>query len=147
MLYGVSEKYKERCVPSTVSVFCSNSINAASTLALTANVSRSANCRLELNYGSQVLDDDALVPLMMQDRFRPTGWLGLILGTKTYYAFHPAAVDSDEKFMQQMDALTREGPGFTGGGPPRMRHRRHVGGMSPRTTPSMMHARAFCNAG
>ena len=36
------------------------------------------------------------------------GWLGLILGTKLYYNFFAAAVDTDEKFLQQMDALTRE---------------------------------------
>eukprot|EP01046_Picozoa_sp_COSAG06_P069348 COSAG06_NODE_18874_length_864_cov_1.048366_1_plen_126_part_10 len=78
MLYGVSEKYKE-----------------------------SANCRLELNYGSQVLDDDQLIPLMMQKDYRATGWLGLILGTKLWYEFYPAAVDTQAKFDRQIDSLVR----------------------------------------
>jgi hypothetical protein len=49
-----------------------------------------------------------MVPLMMQHGYKPKGWLGLILGTKLYYEFFAAAVDTDDKFMKQMDALTRE---------------------------------------
>lgn len=82
-----------------------------------------------------------MVPLMMQVDYKPTGWLGLILGcaqtaaqhrhrslclvvesfssssqgalrdccrTKLYYKFFAAAVDTEQKFTQQMDALTRE---------------------------------------
>ena len=67
-----------------------------------------------------------MVPLMMQEGYKPKGWLvsarllcpnrrtempsaqGLILGTKLWYAFFPAAVDTDERFMQQMDAMTRD---------------------------------------
>ena len=49
-----------------------------------------------------------MVPLMMQRGYKPKGWLGLILGTKLYYEFFAAAVDTDDKFMKQMDALTRE---------------------------------------
>ena len=37
---------------------------------------RSANCRLELNYGMQAEVD--MVPLLMQQGFKPKGWLGLI---------------------------------------------------------------------
>ena len=107
-------------------------------------VVRSANCRLELNYGMQhevgasvyprqELGRRALpahqcdrrlsesvsyglcadlctdmVPLMMQRGYKPKGWLGLILGTKLYYEFFAAAVDTDDKFMKQVNALTRE---------------------------------------
>lgn len=60
-----------------------------------------------------------MVPLMMQRGYKPKGWLGLALGTKMYYHFFPAAVDTDEKFMQQMDALTRE-IGDRGRGQPRV---------------------------
>jgi hypothetical protein len=66
----------------------------------------SANCRLELNYGIQAEVD--MVPLLMQRGYKPKGWLGLILGTKMYYCFFAAAVDTDEEFMQQMDSLCRE---------------------------------------
>eukprot|EP01043_Picozoa_sp_COSAG02_P041045 COSAG02_NODE_3373_length_6852_cov_3.840071_1_plen_328_part_00 len=104
ILYGVSEKYKERCAVSTVSLMYGNC--GPSTLALTTNASCSANCRLELNYGCSAEVD--MVPLLMQQGYKPKGWLGLILGTRMYYQFFAAAVNTDEKFMQQMDALTRE---------------------------------------
>lgn len=46
----------------------------------------------------------------MMESFKPTGWLGLILGTRMYYRFYPqaAAGETDDAFMQQMNALTRE---------------------------------------
>ena len=46
-----------------------------------------------------------MIPLMMQQGFRPTGWLGLILGTKMYHRFFASAVDTDEKFLRQVDTL------------------------------------------
>ena len=89
----------------------------------------SANCRLELHYGMQHkvgasrqcsvlhctssrLNDwyvhcAAMIPLMMQSGYKAKGWLGLILGQSVYYAFYHDAVPTDEKFMQQMDSLTR----------------------------------------
>ena len=49
-----------------------------------------------------------MIPLMMQQGYKAKGWLGLILGTALYFPFHAEAVATDEMFMQQMDALTRE---------------------------------------
>ena len=49
-----------------------------------------------------------MIPLMMQQGYKAKGWLGLILGQSLYYAFFHKAVLTDEKFMQQMDALIRE---------------------------------------
>lgn len=38
----------------------------------------SANCRLEANYAhKQELD---MIPLMMQEGYKPKGWLGIIMG-------------------------------------------------------------------
>jgi hypothetical protein len=65
-----------------------------------------ANCRLELNYGQEQHLD--LIPLLMQPGYKPKGWLGLIMGSKMYYVFYSDAVDTEEKFLQQMDALERE---------------------------------------
>ena len=45
---------------------------------------------------------------MMEAGYRPTGWLGLIMGTRVYFNFHPAAVDTEAAFSQQMDAVVRE---------------------------------------
>lgn len=36
------------------------------------------------------------------------GWLGLLLGQALWYAFYPDAVSTDEKFLEQMDALCNE---------------------------------------
>ena len=79
MLYGVSELYKE-----------------------------SPNCRLELNYGAQVLKADQRIPLMMQASYRATGWLGLLMGSSMYHEFYPSAIDSEVKFRSKVDGLTRE---------------------------------------
>jgi hypothetical protein len=49
-----------------------------------------------------------LIPLMMQQAYRAKGWLGLILGQSVYHTFYPNAVPTDERFLQQMDALIRE---------------------------------------
>ena len=48
-----------------------------------------------------------MIPLMMERGFKPKGWLGLILGTRLYYRFYPSAVETDDAFVQQMDAVTR----------------------------------------
>ena len=40
----------------------------------------SANCRLECSYGHQ--QKVAMIPLMMEKGYRPTGWLGLLLGAR-----------------------------------------------------------------
>ena len=49
-----------------------------------------------------------MIPLMMEHDYRATGWLGLIMGTRLYFNFHPAAVDTDAAFMQQVDNVERE---------------------------------------
>ena len=43
-----------------------------------------------------------MVPLMMEEGYSPSGWLGLLLGTRLYYPFHPAAVQSDAAFLKQV---------------------------------------------
>ena len=40
----------------------------------------SANCRLECQYGHQ--QEVSMIPLMMEEGYRPTGWLGLLLGAR-----------------------------------------------------------------
>ena len=45
---------------------------------------------------------------MMEKSYRPTGWLGLLLGTRVYFNFHPAAIETEAAFMQQIDAVVRD---------------------------------------
>ena len=44
----------------------------------------------------------------MEKSYRPTGWLGLLLGTRVYFNFHPAAIETEAAFMQQIDAVVRD---------------------------------------
>jgi male-specific lethal 1 len=46
----------------------------------------SANCRLEAMYGTQCGVD--MIPLMMEEGYRSNGWLGIIMGTRLWYAVH-----------------------------------------------------------
>ena len=47
-----------------------------------------AHTSQEANYGHQQELD--MIPLMMQKDYSPKGWLGLILGTRLWYAMHSA---------------------------------------------------------
>ena len=51
------------------------------------------------------------IPLMMQGAFRPNakGWLGVLLGSRVWYAFWACRELEDEaKFEQRVDAVARE---------------------------------------
>lgn len=63
----------------------------------------SANCRLEAQYAHQ--QRVPMVPLVMEDGYIASGWLGMLLGTKIYFNFHPAAVETDAAFMHQRSML------------------------------------------
>ena len=65
-----------------------------------------ADCRLEAQYAHQ--QDVDIIPLMMEKGYKPTGWLGLIIGTRLYFDFHSAAVETDAAFMQQIDLVVRD---------------------------------------
>ena len=66
----------------------------------------SADCRMEANYACQQELD--LIPLMMTDGFKLKGWLGLILGTRMWYAFWGADADDDASFDRRLDSVVRE---------------------------------------
>ena len=59
---------------------------------------------------------------MMEAGYRPTGWLGLLLGSRLYFNFHDSAVKTEALFEQQIDAVERElagrGKGAAEGVPP-----------------------------
>ncbi|XP_071098917.1 uncharacterized protein [Haliotis cracherodii] len=46
---------------------------------------QSPNCRTEAEYTFQLRKD--YIPLMMQKKYRPDGWLGMILGAKLFFDF------------------------------------------------------------
>ena len=48
------------------------------------------------------------VPLMMEDGYRATGWLGMLLGVRLYYKFCGATLESENAFEGKVDELCRE---------------------------------------
>jgi hypothetical protein len=49
-----------------------------------------------------------MIPLMMQNHYSPKGWLGLILGTRMWYAMWDAENDDDATFERRLDSIVRE---------------------------------------
>jgi hypothetical protein len=49
-----------------------------------------------------------MVPLMLEDGYSPTGWLGMFLGVRLWYGFFEAALSSGALFESKMDKLCRE---------------------------------------
>ena len=49
-----------------------------------------------------------MVPLMVQQDYKPQGWLGLILGSRMWYAMWDAEKDDDAAFERRLDSVVRE---------------------------------------
>ena len=49
-----------------------------------------------------------MIPLMVQNDYSPKGWLGLILGTRVWYAMWEAEKDDDAAFERRLDSVVRE---------------------------------------
>jgi hypothetical protein len=66
----------------------------------------SSNCRMEGQYALQ--KKKALVPLMLVEGYEADGWLGMLLGTSMWYAFHGATLSSESAFESRVGSLCRE---------------------------------------
>ena len=66
----------------------------------------SGNCRLEANYAHQ--QDLDMLPLMVQEGYQAKGWLGLMLGTRLWYAFYGCEEEDDSAFERRVDPVVRE---------------------------------------
>lgn len=76
----------ERMGGSTLSAMAEAVENAAVVLiCMSEKYKQSPNCRLEAEYTFQMRKE--YIPLMVQKRYRPDGWLGMILGAKLYFDF------------------------------------------------------------
>lgn len=62
----------------------------------------SANCRLEGMTAMQL--NKKLVPLMFEAKYKPTGWLGLLMGMRPWYA----AWDEKEHYDELLKAILKE---------------------------------------
>ena len=45
---------------------------------------------------------------MMQDGYRPKGWLGMLLGVRLWYGFYGSVVADDQAFEGKIEELCRE---------------------------------------
>ena len=98
----------ERIQGSTIDAMADGVDGAAVVLfAVSLAYKESSNCRLEAQYSHQA--DVAMILVMVEANFRACGWLGLLIGTKLWHAFHGAAADEDHAaFERRMEPLCRE---------------------------------------
>ena len=73
---------------------------------ITQTYKESANCRLEAQYAMQ--QEKNLVPLLLEEGYKPAGWLGMLLGVRLWYGFFGSVVASEAAFEQKMGELCRE---------------------------------------
>ena len=68
---------------------------------------------LEAEYAFQL--KKPIIPLMMEENYKPDGWLGMIVGAKLWYDFRPSAriPDSLEKLSKEL--TTKAGQVSAGG--------------------------------
>ena len=66
----------------------------------------STNCRLEAQYAHQ--QQKEMVPLMLEEGYRPNGWLGMLLGVRIWYGFYGSVLGSEDAFEGKMAELCRE---------------------------------------
>ncbi|XP_059140092.1 uncharacterized protein LOC131928166 [Physella acuta] len=55
----------------------------------------STNCRLEAEYAANL--HKPIIPLLMEHSYKPSGWLGILLGSKMFYDFSGEKYSFDEK--------------------------------------------------
>ena len=60
-------------------------------MCMTEKYKQSTNCRAEAEYAFQL--NKPVIPLIMQQNYKPDGWLGLILGSKIYVDFNKYSYD------------------------------------------------------
>jgi len=59
--------------------------SAAVLVCMSQKYQESQNCRLEAEYSLQ--QTKPIIPLVFQEKWRPSGWLGMLLGAKMYFDF------------------------------------------------------------
>ena len=72
---------------------------------MSAEYKESTNCHMEANYAHT--KKKPMVPLMVDDGYAPSGWLGFLLGSHLWYGFSGGTVRSEVAFAQKMDELVK----------------------------------------
>lgn len=64
----------------------------------------SPNCRLEAEYAVRL--NKPIVPLLMQSKFIPQGWLGIAIGSKIYYDFSKYTIEEKyPSFLREIQSF------------------------------------------
>ena len=66
----------------------------------------STNRRMEAQYAFQQVTD--MVPVMMEDGYRSSGWLGMMMGVQLWYGFYGTTLDSEASFEGKVGELCHE---------------------------------------
>eukprot|EP00299_Pterocystis_sp_00344_P014548 c7217_g1_i1.p1 GENE.c7217_g1_i1~~c7217_g1_i1.p1 ORF type:complete len:604 (-),score=139.66 c7217_g1_i1:30-1811(-) len=75
-------------------------------VAMSSSYQMSANCRLEAEFALTLRKP--IVPLMMETSWKPTGWLGLLLGAKLYIDLsQPSALTAGGKAQELLKEVSR----------------------------------------
>ena len=66
----------------------------------------SVNCRLEAQYAMQ--QEKEMLPLLLEEGYKPSGWLGMLLGVRLWYGFYGKALSTEAAFETKVTELCRE---------------------------------------
>ncbi|UJR08841.1 hypothetical protein I4U23_013095 [Adineta vaga] len=72
---------------------------------MTEKYKQSPNCQSEAEYAYRL--KKPFVPILLQAKFKPNGWLGMLLGTRLYIDFTKSDFDSNyKKLVNEIEAAT-----------------------------------------
>lgn len=73
-------------------------------LCMTEKYKTSPNCQSEAEYAHRL--DKPLLPILLQSKYRPDGWLGLLLGTRFYVDFTKRDFQTNsKKLLEEIQAM------------------------------------------
>merc|ERR1719272_908109 len=75
-------------------------------ICITERYKASANCRLEGTYVHE--QKKPWVPLMLEASYKPSGWLGIMLGSRLYYEFTAAVLGDGAAWERLADNVAVE---------------------------------------
>ncbi|CAF0785530.1 unnamed protein product, partial [Didymodactylos carnosus] len=75
-------------------------------LCITEKYKQSPNCQCEAEYAYRL--KKPFVPILMQKKYKPDGWLGILVGTRLYIDFNKNDFQTNyEKLLNEIEAVTR----------------------------------------
>ncbi|XP_067056443.1 uncharacterized protein [Acropora muricata] len=79
-------------------------------MAMSRQYQSSRSCQSEASYAYEL--GKKIIPLMMEENYKPDGWLGLILATKHYMHFEKDPREGIQQLLKEITNLTAAEPGI-----------------------------------